>query len=100
MGFNPSLTLRLSDIQSRASQKSCALFSDQSSRSSTEKDFLHPLQREARCRSAAAPVANKAQIFFEHQCIQSQYAARHRIFRITVFEIDRLTEQFTYLSAE
>src|SRR5260363_144931 len=48
----------------------------------------------------AAPVANKAQIFFEHQCIQSQYAARHRIFRITVFEIDRLTEQFTYLSAE
>src|SRR5260363_162340 len=54
MGFNPSLTLRLSDIQSRASQKSCALFSDQSSRSSTEKDFLHPLQREARCRSAGS----------------------------------------------
>src|SRR5260364_432090 len=35
-------------------KKTCALFSDQSSRSSTEKDFLHPLQREARCRSAGS----------------------------------------------
>ncbi len=45
-------------------------------------------------------VGDKAQIAFEHRCVQTQHAAGHGVFGIAILKLDRLMEQAGELALE
>src|SRR5579863_7984293 len=56
-----------------------------------ERVFLVRVQRIETDLLATA-VADEAQIALEHRRIEAEHAARHRVFRVTIFKFDRLLE--------
>lgn len=69
--------------------------------------FAHPRERVFLVRVQrietdllATAVADEAQIALEHRRVEAEHPARHRVFRVTIFEFDRLLEDLADVRAE